>query len=272
MSTQSSGTSIVVGVDGSPDSLEAVRWAAGLAGRGSSRTLDLVAAVALPPIPTEAWLQTAATLIEEAESEAGARLETVARGLRENGIDVRVHLRRWLPAESILDLARETGARLIARGRRGRSTRQALLGSVSGEVSRAARVPVVVVRGAATTPPRKLLLGVDGSAASRAAAAAVASWFPEAEIVAASVRHDAEGLDEARLRAELDLAGLASAAVRERFPAGHVAAELLRLAEPENVDLICAGRRGHGPLHDLFVGSVAEKLLQLSPVPLLLAH
>ena len=54
--------------------------------------------------------------------------------------------------------------------------------------------------------------------------------------------------------------------------AGDAAAALLELAASSGSDLMCAGRRGSGPLRDLLLGSVAEKLLQLSPCPLLLSH
>jgi nucleotide-binding universal stress UspA family protein len=57
-----------------------------------------------------------------------------------------------------------------------------------------------------------------------------------------------------------------------RTAEGNPAEELLALARNEEVDLVAAGRRGHGPLHELLVGNVAEKLLQLAPCPLLLAH
>ena len=53
---------------------------------------------------------------------------------------------------------------------------------------------------------------------------------------------------------------------------GDAAATLLALAASSEADLLCAGRLGASPLRDLLLGSVSEKLLQLSPCPLLLAH
>ena len=90
------------------------------------------------------------------------------------------------------------------------------------------------------SPAKKVLLALDGSEASRNAARSATSAFPDATVLAATVHHGAEQLGEREIAAEIAAAGIA------------------------------AGR--HGPLHELFVGNVAEKLLQLAPCPLLLAH
>ena len=44
------------------------------------------------------------------------------------------------------------------------------------------------------------------------------------------------------------------------------------LARGEGADLITAGRRGQSAWEDLLTGSVSDKLLQLAPCPVLLAH
>jgi nucleotide-binding universal stress UspA family protein len=268
----SSSAPIVVGVDGSADALEAVRWARGAAS-GGQRAIHLIEAVRLPPIPGDSWLRTAASLIEAEEREARDHLELAAAGLRAAGIETVIHVRRWRAVESVLELAAEIHAGMIVVGRKGRSARQTLLGSVSGELSRRSPVPVAVVRGGpAQVPPRRILVALDGSPASRAAATAAVAWFPEAEILAATVRDPAARDVDATGEKELlrPLAGAAT--VRVLRLDGEPAAALLAAAAGERVDLVCAGRRGQGSLHDLLVGGVAEKLLQLAPTPLLLAH
>ena len=264
---------IVVGLDGSTDSRRALAWAAALAETREGTVIHLLEALGLPPIPSQPWLAAATKIVEQAETAAHAQLEIEARQLESAGIRTEIHIRRWLPAESLLELAEKVGAGLLAVGRRGQSLRQLLLGSVSGTVSREAKVPVAVVRGEhSSSIPRRILLALDGSPASRIAAEAAAAWFPEAEIVAASARRGDEGLSVAAISEELSAAGCAPERVRRHALTGDPAASLLDLAQREKVDLICAGRRGQGPLHALFVGSVAEKLLQLAPCPLLLAH
>lgn len=264
---------ILVADDGSVDGQHAVRWAAGLAGPGSGREVHLLEAVALPSIPAEAWLVSAGQLVETAESVVRMRLEAVKSQLEKDGVATHLHLLRWLPAEAALETADRIGADLIVVGRHGRSARRALLGSVSGEISREAKVPVVVVRGdGGVTPPRRILAALDGSPASRVAVAAAAAWFPDAEILGASVRHGDEGLSEAEIRTQLAAAGVDEGRSRALTLDGHPAEQLIEAAKRERIDLLTSGRRGHGPLRDLFVGSVAEKLLQLAPCPILLAH
>ena len=53
---------------------------------------------------------------------------------------------------------------------------------------------------------------------------------------------------------------------------GVVWEEIVRTAEQEGAGLIVMGTHGRTGLSHLLLGSVAEKLLQLSPCPLLLSH
>jgi len=139
---------IVVGVDGSEPSLEALRWA----GRQASLTGAALEAVmawempgawgwgGLPGLPEDFDLEEpAAQALSEAVSKALPREQ--ARGVSQVVV-------MGNPAEAILD--RGQGAELIVMGVRGLGTFKAtLLGSVSHTVTLHASCPVVVVRGAA---------------------------------------------------------------------------------------------------------------------------
>jgi nucleotide-binding universal stress UspA family protein len=57
--------------------------------------------------------------------------------------------------------------------------------------------------------------------------------------------------------------------VRTIFKVGNPTNELLQLIVSENVDMIVMGVKGRTDLEHIFVGSVAEKLFQRSPVPVL---
>ncbi|HWR39196.1 MAG TPA: universal stress protein [Patescibacteria group bacterium] len=50
---------------------------------------------------------------------------------------------------------------------------------------------------------------------------------------------------------------------------GHPAEELIKYAEQERIDLIVTGTRGQGGFASLLLGSVAQKLVKYSPVPVL---
>ena len=50
---------------------------------------------------------------------------------------------------------------------------------------------------------------------------------------------------------------------------GHAAEKIISYAEMENVDLIIIGSHGHKMLDKMLFGSVAEKVIKLSPCPVL---
>ena len=264
---------IVVGYDGSPGGRRATAWAGAVAAGRPGSVVHLVHALALPPLLPHSWERTAEEILADAESAARADLETAGAGLTAAGVAVRIHLRRWLPIDTLLEAARDLGAGMLVVGQHGHRATRLLLGSTSGAVSRVAEIPVVVVRGAERRrPPERVLLAIDGSPACRRAALAAAAWFPHAELVGASFRSGGEGLDDTAL--EEFLRGLLPPSTRFRRTSadGDPAEGLLALVASESIDLVAAGRRGHGLLRELLLGSVSEKLLQLADCPVLLAH
>ena len=215
---------VVVGFDGRQDGHRALAWARDFALASPGTALDLTHALALPALPMHSLHLPAEEIFAAAEREIRAQLDAAANALAAAGLTAEVHVRRWLPADTLLEQADRLGAVLIVVGQHGGRARRVLIGSTSGRVSREARVPVVVARGAQRpSPPRRILVS-----------------DPE----------------------EIDL----------HSTEGDAAAALLELAADSGIDLLCAGRRGSGPLRDLLLGSVSEKLLQLAPCPLLLSH
>jgi nucleotide-binding universal stress UspA family protein len=53
---------------------------------------------------------------------------------------------------------------------------------------------------------------------------------------------------------------------------GNAAAEILNLAKQRHVDLIVMGTHGRGGMKHFFLGSVAERVVRESPVPVLTLH
>ena len=51
---------------------------------------------------------------------------------------------------------------------------------------------------------------------------------------------------------------------------GVIAIEIIRVAKERGVDQIAMGTRGMGAMGNLFLGSVAQGVIQQSPVPVLL--
>lgn len=140
--------SIICGVDGSPESLHALRTAANLARRLDAR---LVAAHVADPIGatfaydgvgSAAGLGRTPVLVER--EAAGAIL---ARSLVDADADIaEQRVLSGNPAESLADIADEEAAMLIVVGSRGRGAfKTAFLGSVSNSLIGIARCPVLVV-------------------------------------------------------------------------------------------------------------------------------
>lgn len=130
---------IVVGVDGSDSSLEAIRWALGQA-RLSDSDLELVSSWQFPS-------QFAEWVAEDIDwdARAGDVLEEALLAVETGDVQVTRTTRRGHPAKILIEAS--TRADLLVVGSRGRGGFTGmLLGSVSAHVSAHAPCPVVVVR------------------------------------------------------------------------------------------------------------------------------
>jgi nucleotide-binding universal stress UspA family protein len=265
---------VLVGYDGSPDAERAAAWAAAAARERPGTVLHLVRAQTLPPLPLGGSERTAAEILAAHEASERQELEAARDRFAAGGLAVEIHLRRWLAAETLLERAAESGAGLVVVGQHGHGPTRLLLGSVSGKVARGAEVPVVVTRGeqGGAVPPQRVLLAVDGSRSAFAAAAAVATWTPRAHVTAVRVLEDGESAESEPLAAGLAAAGLGPGRCELEFADGPIARTLLDRARDGDFDLLAAGRRGLSAWQGLLTGSVSEKLLLLSPCPILLAN
>lgn len=279
-------TSIVVGVDGSDHARAALGWAAELARAMPDPVLHLVHAVG-PATPIFEWDAGAHDrYLDEAQARGQALVDQAAGSLSLSGVRVERRVLVETPAGALLHVAEETGAQLIATGRRGLSqVASVLLGSVSHGVVHRSPVPVLVARAGEPRPPRRVLVGVDGSEHSARALAFAARWAPQAQITAVHVLHVApearrlfeqEGLslDAAVERAAEEVvrrtageAGLDPERVITRAALGAAADELFLEYRDGFYDLAVVGSRGLGTLGELLLGSVSERLLRLAAGP-----
>ena len=122
---------IVVGTDGSPHAVAAVKAAAELA-KASSASLEVVAAYRFLPSDHE---------------ELAAVVEDAASALRERGLHVHEHVRRGDPALVLSEVADERSARLIVVGAGDeRTISRRLIGGVADIVAERAPCNVLIVR------------------------------------------------------------------------------------------------------------------------------
>ena len=273
---------IVVGIDGSPPSRTALRWALEEAARWPAE-LDVVHTLELPltapsmvgPMGLDSMERDAAALLSA--EVAAALAEGAPRPTQLSEV-----LGRTDAASAILDTAK--GADLIVVGSRGRGGfKGLLLGSVSHRVLNAAVCPVVVTRDQAA-PAGGIIVGVDHFEASSAAlewalGQAKRSVSPLTVVGAWSWidqknRRFDPGYSEADVRAGVDelLAGARRAVdaaddveVTVRIVNDLPARALIDAAADQR--LLVVGSRGLGRVRGALLGSVSTQCLHHAPCP-----
>lgn len=277
---------ILVGVDGSPESLLALHWAVDTAGqrgrpvrvvRGYPSDFGQWPAAAMagyvpPPMPVDAFQEE----LDEAVRYARDRLgESAASGLL-TVID---------PAHAILTEA--DGAELVVVGSRSRSRMAAaVLGSVATAVASKAPCPVVVVRGvdepgqdggASRSGP--IVVGTDGSpdsedaltfgfeeaARSGRSVEVVYCWNPQVDF--AETIASTDDLLEGWLVEHLKpyQAKFPTVPVHAAVVEGRPAVRLIELSG--KASMVVVGSRGRGGVKGLLLGSVSQSLLLQADAP-----
>jgi nucleotide-binding universal stress UspA family protein len=139
---------ILVGVDGSKESLEAARFAQGLAEQ-TGATVTYLFAIEPPQVipvgPLSGYVTTSAPRSEDDLDKARAFLDSLVADRPAIKASTRVELGE--PSEAICEVANRLGVDLVVVGARGHGAgRRLLLGSVSDRVAHHAPCPVLVVR------------------------------------------------------------------------------------------------------------------------------
>jgi nucleotide-binding universal stress UspA family protein len=138
---------ILLPVDGSALSLEAVHFAIALMGDGLSVSA-ILANVQEPASLYELLVAHDPEVIDRVSVEAGLHILAPAEALLVGaGMMYECEVAKGDPAHTIIDVSERFGCDMIVMGARGTSSlRSAMLGSVSNEVLHASAVPVVIVK------------------------------------------------------------------------------------------------------------------------------
>jgi nucleotide-binding universal stress UspA family protein len=138
---------ILLPVDGSDVSLEAVRVAIRLAKEGLT-TSAVLANVQEAATLYELVVAHDPAVIEQVSAAAGAHtLQAAEALLTQAGIPYETEIASGDPAHTIVDILERYGCEMVVMGASGMSPlRGALLGSVSNEVLHSANVPVMIVK------------------------------------------------------------------------------------------------------------------------------
>lgn len=284
---------IVVGIDGSPESDAAVRWAAREAVvRGEPVTLMHMVQPVVVSWPvgagqvrvTEWQEENARRVVNQAYADADTAMN------QDELQDIRTEVMYAHPVDALIEASK--AARMIVVGSHGRGALgRLLMGSVSWGVIENAHCPVAVIHAdlgsTAIDPVAPILLGIDGSPASEAATA----WaFDEASRrgVTLSALHawsdvgvfpifgmdwrDYQGQGEEVLAERL-------AGWQERYPDVSVHRRLVcdtpahwLIQESRRAQLVVLGSHGRGGFGGLRLGSVSAAVVQSTTVPVVVVR
>lgn len=293
--THSLSTPIVVGIDGSPESLRAVDWATAEA-MATRHPLKIVHVFAWPmtSVPAEAYQHD--RLSQDVRAAAQGRVDAAIAHAR--ALAPELELSGTLVAGApVPELVRASDdAHLLVVASRGHGGFVGLLvGSVGVGVAAHARCPVVVVRPSAEEAgpdAGRVVVGVDGSphgelalrfafdaAARRGVGLTVVhTWTEPAPLGPGDVLPPVYDIDlviqeETRVLAEL-IAGW-----REKYPdtdirqvVEHARASHTLVERSAGAELLVVGSRGRGGLRGLLLGSVSQAAIHHAMCPVVVVR
>ena len=270
----------VVGVDGSDNSITALRWAIARAATSTH------AGRAISVRVVAAWNVSILEAVDVTEMVAAVRRRatTIVESIDHHGVPIDVAVTRRPAAEALLDASDE--AEIVVVGSRGRSgLAELVLGSVSRQLATHARTPVAIVpEHAPLGEIRKVVLGYDGSDNAEAALGWVCDRIdriadrPQIEVITAlelaafgdadlvrnrypEIVAEARSEFERALR-QYDIEGRLTG----HFVTGNVRKALASAAQ--DAQLVVVGARGQGSIGAALLGSVSTWMLHHTPCAL----
>lgn len=295
---------ILLPVDGSGFSERAIPYAAAIARRAEGRLHVALVHTAfarqmadIAPTPLSAQWE------EKYREEETRYLDRRVAELRGRGIDAVAETLEGDAANELIDRAKSGAADLIVMATHGRGgIERAWLGSVADEVVHHVHLPVLLVRPREDDSPREdpalehIVVATDGSEAADAAAGQAVDLarlfgarvtllrvvaFPaglSSPYIPHAAQLDRETADRREEEARKALADAAAKLgddlrVETRVVLGYHPARAILDAIPEiGCDLVALGTRRRPRVARIVLGSVADKVVRASPVPVLVGH
>ncbi|CAB0714884.1 universal stress protein [Corynebacterium diphtheriae] len=288
---------VVVAVDGSEASQNAVRWAANTANKRGV-PLRLAASYTMPQFLYAEGMVPPQELFDELQSETMDMIEAARVVAHEVAPDIKIGyvIAEGSPIDMLLDMSSDVT--MIVMGSRGLGGLSGMvMGSVSAAVVSHADCPVVVVRSdnhvTETNKYGPVVVGVDGSDVSQRATEFA---FEEAQARGAKLVAIHTWMD---MQVQASLAGLAAAQqeweiiekeqtallkdrlqpLLERFPDVEVEMVItrdrpVRALEDcaHNAQLLVVGSHGRGGFRGMLLGSTSRALLQSAPCPMVVVR
>ncbi|MGA2394480.1 MAG: universal stress protein [Candidatus Lustribacter sp.] len=278
---------ILVGVDDSEASQTAVLFATQLAREHGSR-LVLCHSVNWTPVLTQIAASGAivdtVSVVEELKAAGEVLLDQAVAAAKHGGVDAERRAVEGEPAQSLLEAAVQSGCSLIVMGTHGRQGLAHLfVGSTTEAVLRGSIIPVLTLHaGTVVVAPgerciERIIAGIDESEPSDAAIQTILDLPGKDRLhvifysIAGMGEREHERAHQAVSKA-VRLANERGISARGRVNVGDPAEALIAAAEQQEADLIVVGSHGRHGLERLVLGSVAEGIVQRSPLPVLVVR
>ena len=289
---------ILVGTDGSEAADEAVDVAARLASEHDGELILCHFVNWMPMLDTTAVgsFVDPAPIMADLRARGAEYLDRARLRANAAGVVAQSRLVEGAPAPGILDLAHDEGCTLIAVATHPRSGfEHFFVGSTTEAVLRGSSIPVLTIRAGAKALRsgrcfERIVVGIDDSEPSDAALATVLDFPAEdrrhvllcgvagSPFVLAGHEYLQAVIDEFRediervIEKALTTAGTNGRSFEVRIVDGRAAPALIATAEHEKADLIVVGSHGRRGLRRLFIGSVAESVVESAPMPVLVVR
>ena len=288
---------VVVAVDGSEASKQAVRWAANTANKRGI-PLRLASSYTMPQFLYAEGMVPPQELFDDLQAEALEKIDEARAIAHEVAPDIKIGhtIAEGSPIDMLLEMSKSVT--MIVMGSRGLGGLSGMvMGSVSGAVVSHAQCPVVVVReDSSVNEDNKygpVVVGVDGSEVSQRATEVA---FAEADARGAELIAVHTWMD---MQVQASLAGLAAAQqqwdevereqtellieriqpLADQYPNVPVKKVITRdrpvraLAETsEGAQLLVVGSHGRGGFKGMLLGSTSRALLQSAPCPMMVVR
>ena len=282
---------LLLSTDGSEFSEGAVREAISITRKCSSRL------IAISVVETNPEYETIAPqLVEREIGKAKDNLEAIKDRASKDGVDCETVVHQGEGSYNyIVEEAAKKGAEMIIMGRRGRTgLKRLVMGSVTAKVIGHAPCDVLVVPKDAKVELKKILLATDGSRYSESASVkaigiakrsgaqlTVVSVVPSEAISPLDIVHSEMHRDliaeKEQKAARCYIDGVKEMAEREGVEVvssileGRPYEAITNAAVEKRIDLIVIGSHGRTGLEKFLMGSVAERVIVLSPCAVLVA-
>ena len=283
---------ILCPVDFSDYSNLALRYASALA---KDNQAELIVFHSVPDLtPAASYLEGnyMFTVHDALKSNASSKLDDYVSKFVLDDVNIRKIVGQGNSAESVLEISKTELIDLIVMGTHGVSGYESfLMGSVTNRVLHKTSVPVLVVSKTShhfiheeedqPVQIRRILCPIDFDISNPWTAGITLSFAQKynSEIIFLHVIHGNEEewkpLEASALKKLKEIGQPASEErcnVRLEVRAGDPERVILRMSESENIDLIIMGHHTRKPLEEIFLGSVARRVVTKSKCPVLVAR